>query len=290
MPVVSMKDMLIVGKNRKYAVGQFNIINLEFTQAILQAANEEKSPVILGVSEGAANYMGGFKFTVQMVKELMKEYKVTVPVAIHLDQGSSFDICIQAIHAGFTSVMVDASQYQLEENIKLSKSVVEVAHAVGASVEAKLGRIGDQEDSLNRDVDATWAIPLECEQLLRETGVDCLALSFGSYNGPYNFRFHRMKEIMDLTGVPLALNVAGFPIKDIQKAIFFGAAKIDVDTENQVSATEVVRSFLIEKPNEYDPRIFLGPAREAIKNTVKGKMQEFGSSGRAQLKYEVLYR
>src|SRR6476646_9509276 len=146
MPLVSMKEMLEKAKAEGYAVGQFNLNNLEFTQAILQAAQEENSPVILGVSEGAARYMGGFRLIVSMVKELMEEYKITVPVAIHLDHGSSLEKCVQAIHAGFTSVMIDGSHHPLEENIELTKRVVEVAHAVGVSVEAELGRIGGQED------------------------------------------------------------------------------------------------------------------------------------------------
>ncbi|OHR66632.1 fructose-bisphosphate aldolase [Bacillus sp. HMSC76G11] len=289
MPLVSMKEMLIQAKDNKYAVGQFNINNLEFTQAILQAAQEENSPVILGVSEGAARYMGGFKLIVTMVKELMEEYKVTVPVAIHLDHGSSLEKCVQAIHAGFTSVMIDGSHHPLEENIELTKRVVEVAHAVGVSVEAELGRIGGQEDDIIDDVEsAYYAIPSECDQLVRETGVDCFAPALGSVHGPYkgepNLGFDRMKEVMELTGVPLVLHGGtGIPTKDIQKAIMFGSAKINVNTESQISATKAVREVLAAKPNEYDPRKFLAPAREAIKATVKGKMREFGSSGRAQV-------
>ncbi|MFJ7931648.1 class II fructose-1,6-bisphosphate aldolase [Peribacillus sp. NPDC096448] len=289
MPLVSMKEMLIQAKENKYAVGQFNINNLEFTQAILQAAQEENSPVILGVSEGAARYMGGFKLIVTMVKELMDEYKVTVPVAIHLDHGSSLEKCVQAIHAGFTSVMIDGSHHPLKENIELTKRVVEVAHAVGVSVEAELGRIGGQEDDIIADIEsAYYAIPSECDQLVRETGVDCFAPALGSVHGPYkgepNLGFDRMKEVMELTGVPLVLHGGtGIPTKDIQKAIMFGSAKINVNTESQISATKAVREVLAAKPNEYDPRKFLAPAREAIKNTVKGKMREFGSSGRAQV-------
>ncbi|MDQ0862348.1 class II fructose-1,6-bisphosphate aldolase [Bacillus sp. V2I10] len=289
MPLVSMKEMLIQAKENKYAVGQFNINNLEFTQAILQAAQEENSPVILGVSEGAARYMGGFKLIVTMVKELMDEYKVTVPVAIHLDHGSSLEKCVQAIHAGFTSVMIDGSHHPLEENIELTKRVVEVAHAVGVSVEAELGRIGGQEDGIIVDVEsAYYAIPSECDQLVRETGVDCFAPALGSVHGPYkgepNLGFDRMKEVMELTGVPLVLHGGtGIPTKDIQKAIMFGSAKINVNTESQISASKAVREVLAAKPNEYDPRKFLAPAREAIKATVKGKMREFGSSGRAQV-------
>ncbi|OKL35267.1 class II fructose-1,6-bisphosphate aldolase [Domibacillus mangrovi] len=287
MPLVSMKEMLIKGKEEGYAVGQFNINNLEFTQAILQAAQEENSPVILGVSEGAARYMGGFKLIVTMVKELMEEYDVTVPVAIHLDHGSSLEKCVQAIHAGFTSVMIDGSHHPLEENIELTKRVVQIAHAVGVSVEAELGRIGGQEDDLTVDAaDAFYAIPSECDQLVRETGVDCFAPALGSVHGPYkgepNLGFDRMKEVMELTGVPLVLHGGtGIPTKDIKKAISLGSAKINVNTESQISSTQAVRDVLNNDGEVYDPRKFLGPARDAIKETVRGKMREFGSSGKA---------
>jgi fructose-bisphosphate aldolase class II len=287
MPLVSMTEMLNKAKDEHYAVGQFNLNNLEFAQAILQAAEEEKSPVILGVSEGAARYMGGFKLVVVMVKALMEEYKVTVPVAIHLDHGSSFEMCAKAIQAGFTSVMIDGSHHPLEENIKLTRKVVELAHIHGVSVEAELGRIGGQEDDLVvEDAEAAYAIPSECDQLVRATGVDCFAPALGSVHGPYkgepNLGFDRMKEVMQLTGVPLVLHGGtGIPTKDVQRAISLGTAKINVNTENQISSAKRVREVLAEKPNEYDPRKYMGPAREAIKETVKGKIQEFGSAGKA---------
>ncbi|PAD40503.1 class II fructose-bisphosphate aldolase [Terribacillus sp. 7520-G] len=287
MPLVSMKEMLDVAKENHYAVGQFNINNLEFTQAILQAAQEESSPVILGVSEGAAKYMGGFKTVVLMVKGLLEDYNITVPVAIHLDHGSSFETCAKAIHAGFTSVMIDGSHHPLEENIALTKKVVELAHLHGVSVEAELGRIGGQEDDLVvEDADAAYAIPSECKQLVEETGVDCFAPALGSVHGPYkgepNLGFDRMEEIFKTTDLPLVLHGGtGIPTKDIQKAITLGTSKINVNTENQISSAKRVREVLAEKPNEYDPRKYLGPAREAIKETVIGKMREFGSSGKA---------
>ncbi|MFC4766229.1 class II fructose-1,6-bisphosphate aldolase [Effusibacillus consociatus] len=287
MPLVSMTEMLNKAVEGKYAVGQFNLNNLEFTQAILQAAQEENSPVILGVSEGAARYMGGFKFVVAMVKALMEEYRITVPVAIHLDHGSTFEKCVEAMYAGFTSVMIDGSHHRLAENIALTKKVVDVAHALGVSVEAELGRIGGQEDDLIvEDADAMYAIPSECEQLVRETGVDCFAPALGSVHGPYkgkpNLGFERMEEIMKLTGVPLVLHGGtGIPTEDIQKAISLGTAKINVNTENQMASAAAVRKILAEKPDLYDPRKYLGPARDAIKETVKAKMREFGSSNRA---------
>ena len=287
MPLVSMKEMLNIAKDEKYAVGQFNVNNLEYAQAILQAAEEEKSPVILGVSEGAGRYMGGFKVVVAMVKALMEEYGTTVPVAIHLDHGSSFEKCAQAIHAGFTSVMIDGSHLPLEENIALTKKVVELAHIHGVSVEAELGRIGGQEDDLVvEDAEAMYAIPSECEQLVRETNVDCFAPALGSVHGPYKgepkLGFDRMEEIMNLTGVPLVLHGGtGIPLKDIQRAISLGTAKINVNTENQIMQTKKIREVLAENPEIYDPRKYMGPGRDAIKETVIGKMREFGSSQKA---------
>lgn len=287
MPLVSMTEMLNKAKNEGYAVGQFNINNLEYTQAILQAAQEENSPVILGVSEGAGKYMGGFKTVVGMVENLMEFYNITVPVAIHLDHGSSFEKCVEAIYAGFTSVMIDGSHFPLEENIALTKKVVDVAHALGISVEAELGRIGGQEDDLIvDDAEAAYAIPSECDQLVRETGVDCFAPALGSVHGPYkgepNLGFDRMKEVMELTGVPLVLHGGtGIPSKDIQKAISLGTAKINVNTENQITSAKTVRKILEEKPDLYDTRKFMGPARDTIKETVIGKMREFGSSNKA---------
>jgi len=287
MPLVSMKEMLLKGVEGKYAVGQFNINNLEFTQAILQAAQEENSPVILGVSEGAAKYMGGFKTVVTMVRSLMDFYNVTVPVAIHLDHGSSFEKCVEAMYAGFTSVMIDGSHHPLEENIAITKKVVDVAHALGVSVEAELGRIGGQEDDLVVDeAEAMYAIPAECDQLVRETGVDCFAPALGSVHGPYKgepkLGFDRMEEVMKLTGVPLVLHGGtGIPTHDIKRAISLGTAKINVNTENQLAATAVIRKYLDENPKQYDPRKYLTVARDAIKDTVKGKMREFGSSNQA---------
>lgn len=287
MPLVSMKEMLNIAKENQYAVGQFNVNNLEYAQAILEAAEEEKSPVILGVSEGAARYMGGFKVVVTMVNALMEEYGTTVPVAIHLDHGSSFEKCAEAIHAGFPSVMIDSSHLPLEENIALTKKVVELAHIHGVSVEAELGRIGGQEDDLVvDDAEAMYAIPAECDQLVRETNVDCFAPALGSVHGPYkgepNLGFEQMEEVMKLTGVPLVLHGGtGIPLKDIQRAISLGTAKINVNTENQIMQTKKICEVLAVDTEVYDPRKYMGPGREAIKETVIGKMREFGSSQKA---------
>ncbi|MFJ5717205.1 class II fructose-bisphosphate aldolase [Neobacillus sp. NPDC093127] len=285
MPLVSMKEMLNKAKSEGYAVGQFNINNLEFTQAILQAAVAEKSPVILGVSEGAGRYIGGFKTVVKMVEGLMEDYNVTVPVAIHLDHGSSFEKCKEAIDAGFTSVMIDASHHPFEENIEITSKVVEYAHSKGVSVEAELGTVGGQEDDVVAE-GVIYADPKECEELVKRTGIDCLAPALGSVHGPYKgepkLGFTEMEEIGKITGMPLVLHGGtGIPTKDIQRSVSLGTAKINVNTENQIASAKTVREVLAAKPNEYDPRKYLGPARDAIKETVIGKMREFGSSGRA---------
>lgn len=279
-----MKEMLIKAKSEGYAVGQFNINNLEWTQAILAAAEEEKSPVILGVSEGAGKYMGGFYTVVKIVEGLMKDMNTTVPVAIHLDHGSSFEKCKAAIDAGFTSVMIDASHHSFDENIEITKQVVDYAHAKGVSVEAELGTVGGEEDGVIGGI--IYADPQECKNLVEATGIDCLAPALGSVHGPYkgepNLGFAEMEEISTLTDVPLVLHGGtGIPTKDIQRSISLGTAKINVNTENQIAATKVIREFLDNDKKTYDPRKYLGPAREAIKTTVIGKMREFGSSQKA---------
>lgn len=285
MPLVSMTEMLKKAKVEGYAVGQFNLNNLEFTQAILQAAEEEKSPVILGVSEGAARYMGGFKTVVNMVTGLMEDYKTTVPVAIHLDHGSSFEKCKECIDAGFTSVMIDASHHSFEENIEITSKVVDYAHSKGVSVEAELGTVGGQEDDVVAE-GVIYADANECVELVKRTGIDCLAPALGSVHGPYKgepkLGFKEMEEIGNLTGVPLVLHGGtGIPLKDIQQSVSLGTAKINVNTENQIASAKVVREVLAAKPNEYDPRKYLGPARDAIKATVINKIREFGSANRA---------
>ncbi|MDE0584513.1 class II fructose-bisphosphate aldolase [Planococcus sp. SIMBA_143] len=285
MPLVSMKEMMIKGKKDGYAIGQFNLNNLEFTQAILQAAEEEKSPVICGVSEGAARYMGGFTTVVHMVKGLMHDYNITVPVAIHLDHGSSFEKCKEAIDAGFTSVMIDASHHPFDENIEITRKVVEYAHAKGVSVEAELGIVGGQEDDVIAE-GVIYADPKECQALVEQTGIDCLAPALGSVHGPYkgepNLGFAEMEEISQLCDVPLVLHGGtGIPLKDVQRAVSLGTSKINVNTESQIAASKAIREKLASDADVYDPRKYLTPARDAIKATVIGKMRDFGSSQQA---------
>lgn len=250
MPLVSMTEMLNKAKEGHYAVGQFNINNLEFTQAILLAAEEEKSPVILGVSEGAGRYIGGFKTVVKMVEGLMEDYKITVPVAIHLDHGSSYDKCKEAIDAGFTSVMIDASHHPFEENVAITSKVVEYAHAKDVSVEAELGTVGGQEDDVVAN-GVIYADPNECQELVKRTGIDTLAPALGSVHGPYkgepNLGFKEMEEIGKATGLPLVLHGGtGIPTKDIQKAISLGTAKINVNTENQIASAKKCVKYLLQ--------------------------------------------
>lgn len=287
MPLVSLNEMLNQALRGKYAVGHYNLNNLEFAQAILQAAQEERSPVILAVSPGYIPHLGGLKLASAMVRALIEEYEITVPVALHLDHGQSFEQCLQAIDAGFTSVMIDASHHPLNINIAQTKKVVEAAHALDVSVEAELGRISGQEDDLMVDeAEAMYAVPEECEQLVRETGVDCLAPALGSVHGPYqgkpNLNFSRMEKIQRLTGLPLVLHGGtGLAAHDIQQAIALGTAKINVNTENQIAWTDAIREQLAKDQKGYDPRTYLGEAREAVKNTIKAKMRAFGSSGKA---------
>ncbi|MGN8231047.1 class II fructose-1,6-bisphosphate aldolase [Paenibacillus polymyxa] len=284
MPLVSMKDMLDKALEGKYAVGQYNINNLEWTQAILGAAEEEKSPVILGVSEGAARHMGGFYTVVKMVEGLIHDMKITVPVAIHLDHGSSFEKCKEAIDAGFTSVMIDDSHSPIDTNIATTKKVVEYAHSKGVSVEAEVGMVGGQEDDVVGDV--MYAKLDDCLRIVNETGIDTLAPALGSVHGPYkgepNLGFKEMEEICNAIKLPLVLHGGtGIPTHDIKKAISLGTSKINVNTENQIVFAKVVREVLAEKPDAYDPRTFIAPGREAIKQTVIGKIREFGSNNKA---------
>lgn len=285
MPLVSMKTMLDDALTGKYAVGQYNLNNLEWTQAILEAAQACRSPVILGVSEGAARYMGGFRVITAMVRELIDSMDITVPVAIHLDHGSSFEKCKEAIDAGFTSVMIDGSHYPLDKNIEMTKKVVEYAHERGISVEAELGIVGGQEDDVVAD-GCVYADPNECERLVKETGIDCLAPALGSVHGPYkgepNIGFDEMEQVRDKTGVPLVLHGGtGIPTDQIKRAISLGTTKINVNTENQLAWTRVVRETLNKDAEVYDPRKIIGPGKKAIVETVCGKIREFGTEGKA---------
>ena len=281
MPLVSMVNMLNKAREGKYAVGQFNINNLEWTKTILETAQKNNAPVILGVSEGAMKYMGGFETIVGMVKGLMKYLNITVDVAIHLDHGTSFASCKAALDAGFTSVMIDGSHHPIEENIKMTKEVVEYAHALGASVEAEVGTVGGNEDGIIGGI--KYADLNECVRLVLETGVDALAPALGSVHGPYQgepvLGFVEMAEIGEATKKPLVLHGGtGIPDEKIQRAIACGTCKINVNTECQLAFNKILREFLQDEKNAkvYDPRKLIGPATKGIAAAVSEKMAVFG--------------
>lgn len=283
MALVNMTNMLNKAKEGKYAVGQFNINNLEWTKTILETAQAQNSPVILGVSQGAAKYMGGFVTVVNMVKGLMHDLGITVDVAIHLDHGSSKEACFQAIDAGFTSVMIDGSHFPLAENIAMTKAVVDYAHPRGVSVEAELGTVGGQEDHVSGSI--IYADKDECVKLVNETKVDCLAPALGSVHGPYKgepvLGFKEMEEIFKAVQLPLVLHGGtGIPDDLIKRSISLGTAKINVNTECQMAFTKVVREIVDADDKVYDPRKILGPASKAIAQVVEEKMKVFGSVGK----------
>lgn len=282
--MTNMTEMLKKAQEGKYAVGQFNINNLEWTQAILTAAKEENAPVILGVSEGAAKYMGGFKVVGAFVNALVEEMEMTTPVALHLDHGQSFDNCKAAIEGGFTSVMIDGSHHDIEGNIKMTKEVVEYAHSVGVSVEAEVGTVGGDEDGVVGGI--SYADREECDRIVKEANIDALAAALGSVHGEYAgepvLGFDEMKDISELTGAPLVLHGgSGIPEFQIKKAIELGHCKINVNTECQQAFTAAVKQALVDNPKAYDPRKFIAPGRDAITASVKAKMKEFGCSGQA---------
>lgn len=282
--LVNMKGMLDKAKAEKYAVGHFNINNLEWTQGILQAAQESNTPIILGVSEGAGKYMGGPRAIFAMVDGLMETMDITVPVALHLDHGTTFEACKEYIDAGFTSVMIDASKLQIDENIALTKKVTDYAHPRGVTVEAEVGSIGGVEDGIVGDI--IYADKDECVRMVEETKIDALAAALGSVHGPYRgepeLGFDEMQEIFDATKTPLVLHGAsGIPDDQIRKTIERGHAKINVNTEIQQQWTKIVRELLNEDPDVYDPRKIIGPGKAGIIKEAKRLFDLFGSAGKA---------
>ena len=288
MALVNAKEMLNKAREGKYAVGQFNINNLEWTKAILLTAQENNSPVILGVSEGAAKYMCGFKTIVGMVNGMLEELKITVPVALHLDHGS-YQGAIDAMDAGFSSVMFDGSHYSIEENIVKTKEIINLAAAKNVSVEAEVGSIGGEEDGVVGAGEI--ADPAECKQIA-ELGVTMLAAGIGNIHGKYpanwaGLNFEALANIKAATGdMPLVLHGGtGIPSDMIAEAISLGVSKINVNTECQLSFAEATRKY-IEAGKDlegkgFDPRKLLNPGFEAIKATVKEKMELFGAVNRA---------
>ena len=287
--LVTAKDMLTKARANGYAVGQFNINNLEWTKAILTAAEETKSPVILGVSEGAGKYMCGYKTVVGMVNGMLEEMNITVPVALHLDHGS-YDGCMKCIEAGFSSVMFDGSHYPIEENVAKTKELVAICAEKGLSLEAEVGAIGGEEDGVAGMGEC--ADPNECK-MVADLGVDFLAAGIGNIHGKYpanwqGLSFETLDAIQQLTGdLPLVLHGGtGIPDDMIKRAIDLGVSKINVNTECQLVFAEATRKY-IEAGKDlegkgFDPRKLLKPGSEAIVAKVKEKMELFGSVGKAE--------
>lgn len=284
MALVSMNEFLPKAKENKFAVGQFNMNNLEFAQATVEAAMAENSPFIYGVSEGALRYMG-IEFTVAMAKAAAE--KSGLPIALHLDHGSSFEVAMKCIRAGFSSVMFDGSHYGLEENIALTKEVVRAAHAMGVSVEGELGTIGGVEDDLSVDeADATMANPEEAIRFYEETGVDCLAIAVGTAHGMYKgepkIHYDIIEKVASAIPVPVVLHGgSGVPDEAIRQSILSGVGKINVNTENQVAFTTTIREVLGGNAEIIDPRKYLTPAREAMVQVIREKIRLFGSNNQA---------
>ena len=286
--LVSAKEMLTKAKEGKYAVGQFNINNLEWTKAILQTAQENNSPVILGVSEGAGKYMGGWDAVVGMVNGLVKDMKITVPVALHIDHGT-YEGAKAVIEAGFSSVMFDGSHYPIAENIEKTKEIIALANEKGISVEAEVGAIGGEEDGVVGGGEV--ADPDECK-MIADLGVTMLAAGIGNIHGKYpanwkGLNFEVLAKIQEKTpGMPLVLHGGtGIPADMIKKAISLGVSKINLNTECQLAFAEATRKY-IEAGKDlegkgFDPRKLLAPGTQAIKDTVKEKMELFGSINKA---------
>lgn len=286
--LVPATEMLQKAVRGHYAVGQFNINNLEWTKAILLTAQENNSPVILGVSEGAGKYMAGYKTVVGMVNGMLEEQKITVPVALHLDHGS-YEGAIKCVEAGFSSVMFDGSHYPIDENVAKTKELVKLCHEKGVSIEAEVGSIGGEEDGVVGAGEI--ADPNECKAIA-DLGVDFLAAGIGNIHGKYpeNWKgldFDALAKTKELIGdLPLVLHGGtGIPENMIKTAISLGVAKINVNTECQLSFQEATRKYIEEGKDRqgkgYDPRKLLAPGFEAIKATVKEKMELFGSVNKA---------
>jgi len=304
--LVTNKDLLVPARRKAYAVGAFNINNLETLLAVSEAATEEKSPAIVAVTPSAIEY-GGLSYLAGIVETAAQSSPV--PMSLHLDHGEDVEMVSKCISAGFTSVMIDGSHLKFEENVALTKRVVDLAHPKGISVEAELGRLGGVEEKTVEEKDAILTDPNAAKEFVDRTGVDALAVAVGTSHGAYKFKaeprldFERLKTISKEVELPLVLHGAssvpawiiekavkygaqlegakGIPEEHIKKAISLGIAKVNIDTDLRLAFTAAVRELLTNSPKEFDPRKILGPAKEAMKEVIKGKMHMFGSSGKA---------
>jgi len=304
--LVTNKDLLLPARQKAYAVGAFNINNLESLSAVAEAAVEEKSPVIVAVTPSAIKY-AGLAYLAKIVKTAAE--LAPVPMSLHLDHGENFETVSKCVEAGFTSVMIDGSFLKFEENVALTKRVVDFASPKGVTVEAELGRLAGVEESTVEEKEAVLTDPNAAKEFVEKTGVDALAVAIGTSHGAYKFKaepkldFERLKLIREKVNVPLVLHGAssvpqwiiekavkygaeltgakGIPEEHIKKAISSGIAKVNIDTDLRLAFTAAIREFLANSPKEFDPRKILGPAKEAMKEVVKGKMRLFGSAERA---------
>ena len=307
MTFATLKEVLDTAKAGKYGVGAFNINNMEIAKAIGNAAKEEKSPVILAVSPSAIKYAG-----IEYIYEIARvtAMKSKVPMVLHLDHGTEFKDCVQCIRHGWSSVMYDGSKLPFQENIAMTKKIVEFAHAAGVSVEAELGKLAGVEGHVSvSEKDAIFTNPEEAKIFVEQTGVDALAVAIGTSHGAFKFKgeanldFERLQKIEKLVGIPIVLHgasgvpkevldkaakygaklpgAAGVPNDAIQKAISLGVAKINIDTDIRLTMTAAIRQVLTEHPEEFDPRKLFGPAEDAMKEVARSKMKLFGSSGKA---------
>lgn len=284
MSLTTSAEILARAEKGGYAVGAFNCNNMEIIQAIIDAAEAENSPVIIQASQGAIKY-AGIGYIVALIREAALNSRV--PVAMHLDHGTDFRQVLLCIRNGFTSVMIDGSHYPIQENIAITSKVVEIAHAVGVSVEGELGRIRGTEDNVQvLERDAFFTDPEDAGVFVRETGVDALAPSIGTAHGRYQGKpeldFDRLAEIKKITGVPLVLHgSSGVPDDDIRHAIALGVRKVNIDTDIREAFVNGIRHVLAENPDQIDPRKILGPAREMACSVIREKIRLFGSAGKA---------
>lgn len=285
MPLVNLKYLMDRAEAGEYAVGAFNCNNMEIVQAIVEAAEEENSPVIIQASQGAIKY-AGLDYIVAMVKTAAD--KATIPICLHLDHGTNFDQVCECIDKGFTSVMYDGSQHSLEENIRISKMVIKLARQANVSVEGELGKIGGTEDDVHVDEkDASFTDPQEAKRYVEETGVDALAIAIGTAHGQYKgepkLRFDILNEIDRLIKTPIVLHgSSGVPDETIRLAIECGVRKINIDTNIREAFVRGVHKAIVANPYEIDPRKILGPAKEEMKEIVREKIRLFGSAGQGK--------
>ncbi|MBO8157951.1 class II fructose-1,6-bisphosphate aldolase [Thermosyntropha sp.] len=284
MPLVAVSELLWKADREGYAVGAFNANNMEIVQAIVKAAELENAPVIMQASQGALNY-AGLCYITEMVK--IAAESTHVPVALHLDHGTDFAQVVKCIRSGFTSVMYDGSKLPLEENIAMTKKVLEIARPIGVSVEAELGKIGGTEDHIHvSEREAMFTDPEEAKYFVEQTGVESLAVAIGTAHGQYKgepkLDFERLAKIKELTRIPIVLHgSSGVPDESIRKAIELGVCKVNIDTNIREAFVGAMRKVIAEKPDEIDPRKILGPARDATVEIIREKIRIFGSSNKA---------